>query len=343
MLEVRVLITLAKDKIMKLNKSIVFAAVCCLLMSCQSQSANQPIAVASENVLVKENSSDKSRSTEQLLRRDYVSTVDKETHQYFVYLPRGYAEQPNKKWPVILFLHGNGERGNGRDELDYVITHGPLYEAWIQKRDLPFIIISPQLPMFTMGSRSYFQTRTRAQIPVRLAEGVPARDPFFPTPGTLQPAAVVTQADMKKVPPLLPVGWDYVEQDLLGMLSAVQQNYNTDATRIYLTGLSYGGFGTWFMASKHPEIFAAIAPVVGWGHPDFMAPISKAQLPVWAFAGGRDKSVEKKFFYPGLAKLEELGAKEVRFTVEEDMAHDAWKRVYARDDLYLWFLAHQKK
>jgi hypothetical protein len=243
----------------------------------------------------------------------------------------------------MLFLHGNGERGNGRDELDYVISHGPLYEAWIQKRDLPFIIISPQLPMFTMGNVPYIANRTRAQIPQRLAEGVPARGPYFATPGSLQAAPLVTQGEMKTVPALLPLGWETVEKDLLGMLDKVQQSYNTDAARIYLTGLSYGGFGTWYMASKHPEKFAAIAPVVGWGHPDLMGPIAQQQLPVWAFAGGRDTSVNKKYFYPGLSKLEELGATEVRFTVEEDMAHDTWKRVYARDDLYEWLLAHTKK
>ncbi|RZA09406.1 MAG: alpha/beta hydrolase [Moraxellaceae bacterium] len=317
---------------MKLKISLLIPAVCFLLIGCQTTTPIKPVPNQSTSV-----------SAEQLLRKDYVSTVDKETHQYFVYLPRGYADQPEKKWPVMLFLHGNGERGNGRDELDYVISHGPLYEAWIQKKDLPFIIISPQLPMFGMEKVSYIANRTRAQIPQRLADGVPARDPFFATQGPLQSASLVTQKDMKSVPPLLPVGWDYVEQDLLGMLNAVQQLYRTDAARLYLTGLSYGGFGTWFMASKHPDMFAAIAPVVGWGHPDLMAPIASHQVPVWAFAGGRDTAVNKKFFYPGLAKLEELGDKDVRFTVEEDMAHDTWKRVYARDDLYQWLLEHTKK
>jgi len=317
---------------MKLKIYLFISTICFLLAACQTNNAIQTASGKHTSV-----------STEQLLRKDYVSTVDKEVHQYFVYLPRGYADQPKKKWPVMLFLHGNGERGNGRDELDYVISHGPLYEAWIQKRDLPFIIISPQLPMFGMEKVSYIANRTRAQIPQRLVDGVPARDSFFATQGPLQAAPVVTQDDMKSIPPLLPVGWDYVEQDLLGMLDAVQQTYSTDASRVYLTGLSYGGFGTWYMASKHPDIFAAIVPVVGWGHPDLMAPIASHQIPVWAFAGGRDTAVNKKFFYPGLTRLEELGDKEVRFTVEEDMAHDTWKRVYARDDLYQWLLAHVKK
>lgn len=278
--------------------------------------------------------------TEQLLRLPYVSSVDQLKRDYFMYLPRGYETQLDKKWPVILFLHGNGERGNGLDELDYVISHGPLYEAWIQKKDLPFIIISPQLHMFTMGDVPYIANRTRAQIPLRVAEGVPPYQPFFATPQRMETGEDIK--DMSAVAPLLPMGWEQVEQDLLGLISDVQKNYRTDTQRLYITGLSYGGFGTWFMASKHPDLFAAVVPVVGWGHPDLMAPIAKAKLPVWAFAGGRDTAVQKKFFYAGINKLEAAGDSEVRFTVHEDLGHDAWKRIYASKDLYEWLLAQQK-
>ncbi len=283
----------------------------------------------------------KNPSTEQLLRLPYVSSVDQLNRDYFVYLPRGYETQADKKWPVILFLHGNGERGNGLDELDYVISHGPLYEAWIQKKDLPFIIISPQLHMFTMGKVPYIANRTRAQIPLRLTEGVPPYAPFFATPTLMETGEDIK--DMSAVAPLLPMGWEQVEQDLLGLISNVQKTYRTDTQRLYITGLSYGGFGAWFMASKHSNLFAAAVPVVGWGHPDLMAPIAKANLPVWAFAGGRDTAVQKKFFYAGINRLEALGDSEVRFTVHEDLGHDAWKRIYASKDLYEWLLAQQKR
>lgn len=279
-------------------------------------------------------------STEQLVRKPYTSHLDHSQREYFVYLPRGYNNQPDKQWPTMLFLHGNGERGNGRDELDYVISHGPLYEAWIQKKDLPFIIIAPQLQMLGMNKIPYIGNRTRAQIPQRLAEGVPARPAYFPTPQKMAPGVEVK--DMSKVAPLLPKGWEQVEEDLLDMIALVQQEYRTDLKRLYITGLSYGGFGSWYMASKHPDLFAAVVPVVGWGHPSFMPPIAKAGLPVWTFAGGRDTSVEKKYFYAGINKLESLSEAEVRFTVEEDMGHDAWKRVYASDELYKWMLAQSK-
>src|SRR5690606_7914297 len=86
--------------------------------------------------------------SDQLLRRSYDSAATDLRREYFVYLPQGYEDSEEQRWPVMLFLHGNGQRGNGLDDLDYVLRHGPLTEAWLQKRPLPFIIISPQLPLF---------------------------------------------------------------------------------------------------------------------------------------------------------------------------------------------------
>ena len=96
-------------------------------------------------------------------------------------------------------------------------------------------------------------------------------------------------------------------------------------------------------SSLHPKTWAAIAPIVGWGHPDLMEPIAQYQIPVWVFAGGRDNGVELRYFYAGLNKLEELGHPDVRFTIEADMGHDTWRRVYAGEDLYNWFLSHKKE
>lgn len=282
-------------------------------------------------------------SAEPTLKRiSYDSKTDQKEHDFFVYLPRGYHTTPDKKWPVILFLHGNGERGNGKEDLDYVLIHGPLYEAWIQKKDLPFIIISPQLPMFDMDKRgiSYIDNRSRAQIPQRLAQGTPPRAPYFATPNPM--TGVPAQADMSLIAPLLPQGWEKLEDDLLHILDTVNHTFSTDPKRLYLTGLSYGGFGTWWLASQHPSVFAAIAPVVGWGHPSYIAPIAKQQIPVWQFAGGRDQTVPIQYFYPGLNRLEQLGHNQVRFTIHQDMGHDAWRRVYRSDDFYTWLLQQSR-
>ena len=281
-------------------------------------------------------------SPAELNRISMISQVDNQERDYFLYLPKGYQSNLNKKYPVLMFLHGNGERGNGKDELDYVMVHGPLYEAWVQKRDLPFIIVAPQLPMFGMDKKGlgYIDHRDTSWIPKRLQKGTPSRPTNFPTPypmtGAIQsdtfPGGIIT----------LPVGWDLVEADLLHILEEVFNNYRGDQRRVYLTGLSYGGFGTWWLASKHPDLFAAINPIVGWGHPDLMKPIAKHDIPTWVIAGGRDKVVPVRYFYKGLNKLEELGHKKLLFTIHEDMGHDAWRRAYGGEDLYNWFLSQTK-
>ena len=282
-------------------------------------------------------------SAPELLKKSFVSHVDNKQRNYYLHLPKGYHSQPNKKWPVMLFLHGNGERGNGRDELGFVLMQGPLYESWVQKKDLPFIIISPQLPMFGWDKKAigYIDNRSVSNIPKRLPHGTPIRSPAFSTQQNIYRKP--SRTDMSAVSPLLPQGWEMIETDLIAILDSVQQTYRADQRKTYLTGLSYGGFGTWYMASKYPQRFAAIAPVVGWGHPSLMAPIAKHKLPVWLFAGGRDSAVDIQFFYAGIDKLEKLGHDNVRFTVHEDKAHDAWTRVYSGQDLYQWLLRFNTK
>jgi predicted peptidase len=275
-------------------------------------------------------------SEAQLLRINYQSQIDQSRRQYLVYLPKGYADNPHQKWPLLLFLHGNGERGNGLDELDFTLVHGPLYEAWIQKRDLPFIMLVPQLHMFDMGTLPYISERKKSAIPQRLKQGVPPRPQMFESAEPIAPAKPLI--DMTKIPPLLPDGWERAEQDLLAMLVAVQQGFRVDDKRLYLSGISYGGFGSWYLASQHPSVFAAVAPVVGWGHPDFMAPIAKAKTPLWVFAAGRDSAINKDYFYPGIEKLRQLGHHNFRFSVLEHAEHDAWRQIYAGSDLFDWLL-----
>jgi len=243
-----------------------------------------------------------------------------------------------------MFLHGNGERGNGRDELGFTLAHGPIYEAWVQRRDLPFLIIGPQLPLYGLDTVGipYLTDRKIETFPKRLESGVPPRNPNYridlPMDGRLSDSYFPFGPDGNVF------GWNYIESDLLYILDKVKKEYRVDSSRIYLSGLSYGGHGTWYMASKYPDIWAAINPIVGWGHPDLMKPIAEANIPIWCFAGGRDRGHEKvEHFYPGVNKLEELGHNNIRFTVEEDMGHDVWTRVYAGEDIYNWMLSYQKK
>jgi predicted peptidase len=277
------------------------------------------------------------KSEPQLLRVSYPSATLHAERDYFVYLPRDFDEQA--AWPVMLFLHGNGERGDGKGELDYVLKHGPLFEAWCQKRDLPFVIISPQMPMQDQGDVDYIKNRRRADIPSRRADGVDPR-PFFPRSkqaldGQLSEAPTWDVEDS-------PRGWNTMADDVMANLDHVIATYKGDPKRVYLTGISLGGFGTWYLAAHHPEKFAAIAPVVGYGIPSMAPALVQPPMPMWVFAGGRDNAVKARYFYPLLNELEKLGHPEVRFTIEADMDHDTWIRVYMGRDLYDWFLTHSK-
>ncbi len=273
----------------------------------------------------------------QLLRVAYQSPTLKAERDYFVYLPPDFEK--HDRWPVILFLHGNGERGDGKGELDYVLKHGPLFEAWCQKRDLPFVIISPQMPMQDQGEVDYIKNRKRAEIPSRRADGVDPR-PFFPR--SKQPldgqlsAAPVWDVENS------PRGWNTMAADVMANLDEVLAKFKGDPKRVYLTGISLGGFGTWYLASQHPGRFAAIAPVVGYGVPSMAPALTTPPMPMWVIAGGRDNAVKARYFYPLLNELEKLGHPEVRFTIEADMDHDAWIRTYMGKDLYDWLLTHAK-
>jgi predicted peptidase len=317
-----------------------------LAAACQPSVAPVPTpsepAASPANVPTTTPASTAAASPAQLLRVSRRSAATQAERDHFLYLPAGHADDPGKLWPVLLFLHGDGSRGDAKAELDYVMRNGPLYEAWVQKRDLPFIIIAPQLPTYGREATvDFLKNRTAKDIPVRLDVGVPERPVEAATPepmtGALAEALPSTSTGYGPEH-----GWPELEPDLMAALDEVLQSRRGDPTRQYLTGLSYGGFGTWYLGSKHAQRFAAIVPVVGYGHPELMPAIAAAQLPVWCFAGGRDSSVRVKNFYAGLNRLEALGAPELRFTIEEDMGHDVWARVYAGQDVYAWLLAHSR-
>ncbi|MFT7460189.1 MAG: putative peptidase [Planctomycetota bacterium] len=283
-------------------------------------------------------------SDDQLLRLSYHSAATEQNREYFVYLPVTYAEDKDKQWPVIFFLHGHGQRGNGREDLDHVLRHGPLMEAWIQRRALPFIIISPQLPL-RFGIDGVVEDHSKDPLPARLKEGVPARNYGFKS----ELPIARTNADEFPDGPHSRFGdypnfggWISIDTELLGMLDTVLKDYQTDPERVYLTGISYGGFGTFDLAARYPHRWAAVAPMSGTGKIDDAEKIAKASLPVWMFGGGKDTTIKPHWLYQMAEALESAGHPALRFTVHEDMDHDAWKRAYEGDDLYKWFLRYTK-
>ncbi len=287
-------------------------------------------------------------SAPQLLRKPYACAATKEEREYLLYLPTGYESEPERRWPVLLFLHGGGERGDGRDDLDWVLLHGALGEAWVHRHDLPFIIIGPQLPVF--GMHNQVALRAQENKPQRLAEGAPRRSSvsFPPRPPLESGDFPMVRAESTR-PPRFGVnddwgvkgatgGWQNCEAELLGMVDATLRDYRADASRVYLSGLSYGGYGTWYMGTAHPERWAAIAPICGAGNPALAHRLADVQKPVWIFHGGRDEVVLPKWSYEMANALEAAGHRSVRLTVHEDLPHNCWERVYSGEDLYHWLL-----
>jgi len=283
----------------------------------------------------------------QLLRPSYRSEATGEERRYLLYLPAGY-EEADEAWPVIFFLHGGGERGNGLSDLDYVLLHGPIHEAWMRKRDLPFIIVAPQLPLF---GRESLAARGTA-VPVR-PDGDPsprrphwrARDDAFRADRPIaRQSSDEFPGEFAEYPadddP--PEGWMHVEADLLHILDEVLGAYRADRDRVYLTGLSYGGFGTFDLAAAHPDYWAAIVPIVGTGNLSDAERLARDGIPTWLIGSGTDPVVKPHWLYRMAAELERAGHPELLFTVHEDMSHDAWIRAYGGEDLYAWLLAHRR-
>lgn len=198
--------------------------------------------------------------------------------EYLLFLPEGYKKDDGKKWPLMLFLHGSGERGM---VLDSVKKHGPPKLVQTQK-DFPFIVVSPQCPP---------NQRWHA----------PALD---------------------------------------ALLEEVIEQHTIDTDRMYLTGLSMGGYGTWEYATMYPNRFAAIVPICGGGNPEKAWTIRN--LPIWVFHGAKDQAVPIKQSEDMVNALKKVG-NNAKFTVYPDAGHDSWTETYNNPELYEWLLSHKRK
>lgn len=268
------------------------------------------------------------RTKAQLLRRPYTSTAtqtSEKDREFFVYLPQGYDTEKGKLWPVILFLHGGGERGNGKSDLENTLKHGPIMEAWVKGRDLPFIMIGPQL---------YTMQRDPNAAPLPRPAGTTAGRPI---------SRVMSDEKPRFAAEGPPLGWWTVENDLVAIVDAALKEFRADPDRVYITGLSYGGFGTWYMAGAHAHRWAAAAPICGAADPKVNPLIAAARLPIWIIQGGKDSLVRPEWVTQSAIDLEKAGHPAVRFTVHEDMGHNVWARVYEGWDLYYWMLGHRRK
>jgi predicted peptidase len=132
-------------------------------------------------------------------------------------------------------------------------------------------------------------------------------------------------------------GWD--ADALNALLDDVLAHYKVDRDRVYLTGLSMGGFGTWALAAAHPEKFAAIVPICGGGDARIAKRIK--DLPTWVFHGALDRVVPSKRSEEMIKALKDAGG-HPKYTLYEDADHDSWTRTYDNPELYTWLLKQKR-
>ncbi|MDB6021604.1 MAG: Phospholipase/Carboxylesterase [Pedosphaera sp.] len=259
-----------------MNKALHFLLAASVLALTSCSSMKKPVAAAVPGKPAIDNLS--ARKFSATLRADYL-----------LFLPKDYDARAAKRWPVILFLHGSGERGTN---VWRAAIHGPT--KFIEKNpDFPFILISPQCPE----------------------------------------------------------GHKWSDEIVLGLLDSVIAKYAVDTNRIYLTGLSMGGYGTWSLASTYPERFAAVAPICGGegsiGVILSMMDKSKApalkKLPIWAFHGAKDTTVALEESERMVKMLKQSGNPNVNLTIYPEANHNSWTETYNNPALYQWFLKQQLK
>jgi predicted peptidase len=112
-----------------------------------------------------------------------------------------------------------------------------------------------------------------------------------------------------------------------------------DESRLWLTGLSLGGFGTWAAAIERPDRFAAIVPVCGGG--DWVGVRRLKDVPTWVFHGRLDEAVPLKMAEDMVRSLERAGG-HPKFTIYDDLAHDSWTRAYDDPELWTWLFAQYR-
>lgn len=133
--------------------------------------------------------------------------------------------------------------------------------------------------------------------------------------------------------------WEEEEEMVLAIIEQTREEYNVDASRFYLTGISQGGHGTWAIASEHPDLFAAIAPICGWGSEEMAKKL--VSMPIWAFHGDVDSAVPVERSLKMAEYLKAAGG-DCKLTIYPGVDHNSWDKAYREENLGAWFLEYTK-
>ncbi|SFU30833.1 Putative esterase [Pustulibacterium marinum] len=231
--------------------------------------------------------------------KQYIS--GKDTLKYQILYPENFSE--TQTYPVVLFLHGAGERGNDNKAQ---LTHGSsLFLSDSVRTKYPAIVIFPQCPKEDYWANVDVD---RSSYPLKLD----FKDGEEPTTA------------LKLVTKL--------------MEETIQQEY-VQKDQVYIMGLSMGGMGTFEMIFRNPNMFAAAIPICGGAHPN-TAKAYADHLPIWVFHGAKDDVVDPKYSLQMVSAILKDGGFP-QYTLYEDANHNSWDATFHQPKLLSWLFSNK--
>lgn len=222
--------------------------------------------------------------------------------RYRLFRPAAY--DPAQRYPLVIYLHGAG--GRGTDNLKQLMGGNRwatrLFSSPDVQQEHPSFVLAPQIDPGAVGGWGGFEGPRRAR---KFSSG-PAGEPI----------------DL-----------------LIGLIDSLRAEFSLDAERVYVTGQSMGGYGTWGVITRYPNRFASAAPVCGGGDPSAVARIV---APVWAFHGADDQAVPVEQSRMMVEALEASGAKP-RYAEYPRVGHNSWEKAYSDPELVAWLFAQRSR
>lgn len=207
------------------------------------------------------------------------------------------AVEAGKTYPLVVFLHGAGERG---DNNQAQLMHGVGdFASAANRAKYPCYLIAPQCPTRRRWVEVDWSAKTH-RMPEQASE-----------PGGM----------------------------VLTVIDQLCKEFPIDKSRIYLTGLSMGGYGTWDLLARKPELFAAGVPICGGGDEKQAARLVK--MPIWAFHGDKDTAVRPERSRNMIAAIKKAGGNP-KYTEYAGVGHNSWTQTYRDPDLFAWLFAQKK-
>jgi len=234
-------------------------------------------------------------------KHSYVQAGD--TLPYRLLLPVDY--DPAKKYPLILFLHGSGERG--RDNELQLVHGAKLFLSDSVRKNYPAIVVFPQCPLNSYWSnvQSSIDTVSKKRIMQ------------FPVNG--EPTIAMKM--------------------LVSLLEKLERDYKLNKQQIFVGGLSMGGMGTFELVGRKPKFFAAAFPICGGANPAIAKKIKEPTW--WIFHGLKDDVVDPEFSKQMAVALEKVGA-DVKLTLYPEANHNSWDPAFAEKNLLSWLFSQTK-